>query len=302
MNAPQIMKNNRDKVVESLETNRESLEALMPTHMSWQANLAMLDHALRKTTGLLECTPISIRNCIETAFKAGLEPNTVLQECWLLPFRDKDGRLNAELIIGYKGWIKLALNSGFVKPGGVTARCIYRSEYENGLVQLSEMPKEIKHRLDLSMSADDFKDQDIIGAYAVFELTGGGTVQSILRKDELDKLEKASKIGWSSNKKFPTRYPGMCRKTAILQAFHRREVPISSEIKAAMEAEKKVEEVMATAYEVINEEDAAKARAEVPQIGSTEDFAPSGRDAPKVTELPEECYEPPMTSDGELMF
>ncbi len=75
--------------------------------------------AFRQTPLLAECEPFSFLGAMMTSASLGLYPNTPLGEAYLVPFRNsklskaaKQDVYEITLIIGYKGYVKLARRSG----------------------------------------------------------------------------------------------------------------------------------------------------------------------------------------------
>jgi recombination protein RecT len=75
--------------------------------------------AFRQTPLLAECEPFSFLGALMTSASLGLYPNTPLGEAYLVPFRNSKlskaaGRdvFEITLIIGYRGYVKLARRSG----------------------------------------------------------------------------------------------------------------------------------------------------------------------------------------------
>ena len=56
--------------------------------------------------GLEQCTPQSFAGALMTASAMGLEPG-VGGECYLIPYGQKGGRVECQLVIGYQGIVKL---------------------------------------------------------------------------------------------------------------------------------------------------------------------------------------------------
>ncbi|MFQ5503453.1 MAG: recombinase RecT [Planctomycetota bacterium] len=265
-----------DLVVNEIESRKNALEPLLPEHLSWAGSVALLKAALVDTPGLVECDKLSIYTSLERAFKLGLEPNGPLQEGWLLPYREtKTGQMHAQWIIGYKGWLKLAWQSGKVKQPH--AAVVYRQEVEAGLVEIHDEPPKIVHKRDLLMDRSGWTDDDIVASYFRMPLKGGGVVQAVLSRADLDKKEKLSKTksGWRSDARWPNRYAGMARKAAILDAFNKREAPISTEqLALALQNEREAEALVPVEADIIE-----KPKPQAPQITGSEKFTP--REEPK---------------------
>lgn len=90
---------------------------------------------INSTPLLQKCTATSLIAGVMQAAALGLEPNTPLGHCWLLPFENRrENRFDVQFILGYRGIINLALRSPAVHS--VEAREVYEAdefEYELGL-------------------------------------------------------------------------------------------------------------------------------------------------------------------------
>lgn len=62
--------------------------------------------------GLAECEQTSVFRSLMTAAQLGLEPDNVLGQVYLVPFKEW-GIKKAQVIVGYKGYIRLADNAGW---------------------------------------------------------------------------------------------------------------------------------------------------------------------------------------------
>jgi recombination protein RecT len=112
-------------------TNKAGLEALspmvkaqlvkaLPSFMNKpdiaERMLRCLITECQTTPALLDCTPLSLFACAIKAGQLGLEIGGPLGRAYLLPFNNnKKGVKEAQLIVGYKGYIDLMHRSGQVK-------------------------------------------------------------------------------------------------------------------------------------------------------------------------------------------
>ena len=89
--------------------------------------------ALNTTPKLKECTQLSFLSALLACAQTGLEPNTVLNEAFLIPYKNK-GVYEVQFQIGYKGLLNLAYRSPLLKT--LQAHCVYEHDtfsYELGL-------------------------------------------------------------------------------------------------------------------------------------------------------------------------
>ncbi len=213
------------------------LQNILPTHVPLERAQQNLLNAMNSTPKLRVCSPISIWNSLTKSCSLGLELNGPLGEAYMIPYSQ-----TAQLIIGYKGWIQLCRNTGMLME--IVADVVYRSEVESGLCEITRAPPDVRHALDLLGDRESQPDTEIVGAYAMFAFKDGGRSVSWVPRSTLDARAQATPQNpsgrWANTKEFPDRWRGMARKTAILQAFHRREVPVSHVIANALEQEEEV--------------------------------------------------------------
>lgn len=89
------------------------LSAALPRHMKADRMMRVAMTALQRTPKLLECEPKSFLLCVLQCAQLGLEPDGLLGQAYLIPFNERrNGRVVCTLVVGYKGLLKLARNSG----------------------------------------------------------------------------------------------------------------------------------------------------------------------------------------------
>ena len=100
-----------------LDKYKSQIAAALPKHVSPERMIRVALTAVSGNARLQECNPLTICGAIVQASILGLEPSTVLGECFLVPFWNKKaqggkGGYEAQLIVGYQGKIKLVSNTG----------------------------------------------------------------------------------------------------------------------------------------------------------------------------------------------
>tara|TARA_R100001463_G_scaffold75152_2_gene129183 strand:+ start:2034 stop:3071 length:1038 start_codon:yes stop_codon:yes gene_type:complete len=164
------------------------------------------DHVIRtvltevqKSPNLMKCTFNSIAQAALEACSLGLLPNSVQGLAYLVPYGDK-----CQLIPGYKGLIKLALQSPHVNS--ITANCVYSTDKLD--VEFGLNPK-LTHVPNLINSEKG----EFMGAYAVANMAKGDPVFEYLPKWRIDEIKAKSKAGRSGP--WVSDYESMAKKTAI---------------------------------------------------------------------------------------
>lgn len=213
--------------------------------------------ALRMNTKLAECDFKSLAGALMTAAQLGLEPNTPLGHCYLIPRRNgKTNQMEASFQIGYQGMVELAVRSGRIQTQ--YAFPVYQNDefdYWYGL------DSNLIHRPYLGGNRGP-----LVAVYAVAKYKDGGSNFVVLTIDEVEQYRKRSLA--SNNGPWVTDYEAMACKTAFRRLF--RWLPKSTELALAVSADDSVPKWDAMTGEVLHvdqvEIEAAPTR---PQIQET---------------------------------
>lgn len=122
--------------------------------------------AVQTTPALQECTNQSIVSAALLGEALNLSPSPQLGQFYLVPFDNKKkGRKEAQFQLGYKGYIQLAVRSGYYKKLNVLAI------KEGELVRYDPMNEEIE----VNLIEDDIlrEETSTLGYYAMFEYENG---------------------------------------------------------------------------------------------------------------------------------
>lgn len=135
----------------------------------------------------------------------GLEPNTPTQEAWIIPQKNK-GTDEAELRIGYRGYMKLAKANGKVQV--IDARVVHQGDTFNYGFALDG--DYLDHKVDMHAPQGE---RHVTHAYALVRWINGGSQFVVLTANDIDKRRAMSPAGekgpwgsWSDE---------MARKSAI---------------------------------------------------------------------------------------
>lgn len=94
---------------------------LCPAHVSAPRIIGAAVMAARSKPELLDCKEDTVLRTVIQCCQYGLEPDTPLQQCHILSYKKE-----AKLVVGYRGLIALAYNTGLV--AGITAIPVYTNE------------------------------------------------------------------------------------------------------------------------------------------------------------------------------
>lgn len=214
---------------------QKQMALAMPKSMTPDRLTRIVMTECRKTPALLKCAPESFYGAVLQCAALGLEPGSALGHCYLLPFgngKDKQGRPNAQLIIGYRGMIDLARRSGQIVS--LQAYCVHAQDTFN--YQLGLEP-DIQH-----VPASTADRGPVTHVYAVAKLKGGGIQFEVMSRAEIEKVRSTSKAGnsgpWASH------WDEMAKKTVIRRLF--KYLPVSIEAVRAVEIDEKTDRGEAT--------------------------------------------------------
>src|SRR5262245_52317029 len=104
---------------QTIDRQAAMLDAILPAHVDRRRFAQMTIQAVRQAPDLARCFSTkqgaaAFLLAVGQAAMVGLEPNTPTQECWILP-RKRGQTQEAQLIIGYRGIIKLSRRSATIK-------------------------------------------------------------------------------------------------------------------------------------------------------------------------------------------
>ncbi len=157
----------------------ETLDKKAPQFMSSIINLV-------KNTGLKKADPMSVLSSAMIAATLDLPVDPNLGFAWIIPYKDQ-----AQFILGYKGYIQLALRTGQYK--NINAIPVY----EGQLKKWNPLTEEIE------LEFEDQTSDAVIGYAATFELINGFRKTVYWSKDQVIKHKnKFSKSGYVWNQNF----------------------------------------------------------------------------------------------------
>lgn len=214
---------------------QKQMALAMPKSMTPDRLTRIVMTECRKTPALLKCAPESFYGAVLQCAALGLEPGSALGHCDLLPFgngKDRNGRPNAQLIIGYRGMIDLARRSGqIISLQAWTVHAQDTFNYQLGL------EPDIQH-----VPASTADRGPVTHVYAVAKLKGGGVQFEVMSRAEIEKVRSTSKAGnsgpWASH------WEEMAKKTVIRRLF--KYLPVSIEAVRAVEIDEKTDRGEAT--------------------------------------------------------
>lgn len=217
--------------------------------------IANISSAVATNPQLQECDPKTILSCGLLGESLNLVPSPQLGQYYMVPFnkKDKNGDIiavQAQFILGYKGYLQLAIRSGQYKKINVT-------EIKEGeLISYNPLEEDINVKL-----IDDFEEREqaeTIGYYAMFEYTNGFKKAIYWSKAKMeahaDKHSKAFSLGsarkikngevkdkdmWRYSSHWYTNFDEMAKKTMLRQLISKWGI-LSMEMQQAFEKDNNV--------------------------------------------------------------
>lgn len=121
--------------------------------------------AVTTNPALQDCSKPSVLNAALLGESLGLSPSPQLGNYYMVPFNDKEKGKVATFILGYKGYIQLAIRSGQYKKLNVLA------VKEGELIRFDPLNEDIEVQL---IEDEELRESaPTIGYYAMFEYTNG---------------------------------------------------------------------------------------------------------------------------------
>lgn len=196
---------------EAIRTMRELIKKMqgeiknaLPAVLTPERFTRMVLSAISVTPELAKCTPESFLGAMMGAAQLGLEPNTNLGLCYLIPYNNyKKGVKECQLQIGYRGMIDLAYRSGEVVS--IQAEVVY----ENDLFEMEYgLEPKLRH-----VPAPGERGKPV-RVYAVYKTKSGGFGFGSMTMAECEEFAKKKSKSFDSGP-WQTDFEAMCLKTVL---------------------------------------------------------------------------------------
>lgn len=216
------------------ESQKATLMAVLPQHVSADRMLKIALGAMRTTPKLNSCTIESLFGAVVQCSQLGLEPNTPLGHAYLIPFDNRrSGKTEVQIVFGYKGLVDLARRSGQIVSISAHEVCEHDEfEFEYGLDEkLAHRPAMLKPR------------GDVVAFYAVAKMVGGGHAFEVMSRQQVEEIRDASQNYKFAREKSQTvwgqHFVEMGRKTVLRRLV--KYLPVSIELATAAVLDGKAE-------------------------------------------------------------
>ena len=218
----------RKEVESRIERTRYMVEPALPSSVKFDEMKAKALLEIQSNPALAEATPASVFWSFVHATSLGLSVSRVSGEAFIVPFKEK-GVPKAQLIIGYKGMVKLA----YQHPKIIDINSYTVFEEDEFEVDFGSEPR-IVFRPEV-----DGKRQKVRAAFCVVTILGRrdktGKVMQMMTVDEINKVRDSARNSDSPRSPWKTWYEEMCRKTVLRRTL--KTVPRSSEVDRALALE-----------------------------------------------------------------
>ncbi len=204
---------------------KAQISQALPKHLTADRMIQMATSLIAKNPKIAECSAQSLIGAVMQASILGFKPVETLGECYFIPYGGQ-----VQFQIGYKGFIKLAQQSGQIR--NIFAEVVRDGdvfEYELGLY-----PKLI-HKPNPDATGE------IKYVYAVAHLMNGGHNFAVLTKQQVERLRLRNPMTKSNPKAtgaWATDYEAMAKAKAIKQLI--KYLPLSDTIFEASKADEAV--------------------------------------------------------------
>lgn len=197
---------------------KSQLAAALPKFLDSDHFVRSAITEFRLNPALAECSVPSVLGYFMQAAACGLEPASMLGQCYPVPFRNKKtGMKECQFIIGFRGMLSIARRSGEI--ASVVAEVVH--ENDEFSIEYGMKP-DLIHKPCIDGDPGAFK-----GAYVVVRFKGEGIdpVIKYMPKQEIDAHRRRSKS--SGDGPWVTDYEEMAKKTVFRSVF--KWLPISIE-------------------------------------------------------------------------
>ena len=245
------VKEKQQKVSDLLEKFKGSISQALPKHITPDRMTRVALTAMTRTPALLECTPHSLISAVMTAAQLGLMPDSILGECYLIPFKNNAKQVTeCQIIIGYKGLCALAMRSGQVKS--VQARAVFMA---NGVTAEGEKGDDFEFELGLNEKLKHVpnglkEDKYITHFYSIVKFNNGGHVLNVMTIEEVLKIRNESKNYAFARDKASTIWGKYLEEMGCKTVLRRlmKYVPLSPELQRAVG----IDEAAAAGLDAVN--------------------------------------------------
>ena len=182
-----------------------------------------------------EASPTSFLSALMQSAQCGLEPNTVLGEAYVIPYKNtKQGITEISFQVGYKGILKMALNTGE-----------YEAIYAHEVRDNDEFSYEYGLNKNLIHKPADIPSTKVTHYYAVYKLKNGGFDFVVWSRERVEQHAKDFSKNYmfkgqvNKNSVWAKNFDSMAKKTVLIDVL--KYAPKSVEMAKALDLDYKSE-------------------------------------------------------------
>ena len=223
----ELVNNNKIVTVQDfMIQKRDLISKALPSTITPERLIGIFEMVIKSSPKLAQCSQKSLISAVIQTAQLGLQPGNI-GHIHLIPFKNK-GILEAQLRIGYKGYVELVNRSG--KATIFEAEVVYSRdifEYEKGLYPI------LRH---IPAQGDrGFK----IGVYCIAKnLIANEKIFVYLQKEEVEKIKKSARSSNTDYSPWTTWPDEMWKKSAVKRIS--KLLPISTVIQSALSADETI--------------------------------------------------------------
>lgn len=219
----EITNGKKDTFKDYIQKLAPTFQSVMPKGFTSERLVQMAISARNQTPKLAECDMSSFLSCCLRCASLGLEPSAVdgLGNAYILPYKDKSGKMLAQFQLGKNGMLELVQRSGLVST--IRTQCVYEGDDFDYYEDEGGLHFHYRPNLEAPHGEANLK-----LVYLSAHMKDGGSVFLAMSKNEVDAIKARSKA--QSFGPWKTDYEAMAEKTVIRRAFNRGLLPRSVEV------------------------------------------------------------------------
>ncbi|WP_027633354.1 recombinase RecT [Clostridium hydrogeniformans] len=221
---------------------QNALEKMIPEIKKAVANTMTPERFSRIALSLFNGNPVfweadttTFLSALMQSAQCGLEPNTVLGEAYVIPYRNNKANIvEVNFQVGYKGILKMAFNTGEYEA-------IYAHEIRKG----DEFSYEYGLHKNLVHKPADVPNEEVTHYYAVYKLKNGGCDFVVWSRERVDKHARDFSKNYlykgevNKNSVWAKNFDSMAKKTVLIDVL--KFAPKSVEMAKALDLDYKSE-------------------------------------------------------------
>lgn len=213
----------KDTFKDYMQRLAPTFQSVMPKGFTSERLVQMAISARNQTPKLAECDMSSFLSCCLRCASLGLEPSAVdgLGNAYILPYKDKSGKMLAQFQLGKNGMLELVKRSGLVST--IRTQCVYEGDDFDYYEDEGGLHFHYRPNLEAPHGEANLK-----LVYLSAHMKDGASVFLAMSKNEVDAIKARSKA--QSFGPWKTDYEAMAEKTVIRRAFNRGLLPRSVEV------------------------------------------------------------------------